>query len=694
MGSNNCGSCHKVVIRFLMRIVISLIFLINFILGRQNLFTVSDSLFTAKIERDDWGVPHIYGRRDADVSFGLAYAHAQDDFATLEDIVFALRGELASKHGRSAAVNDYYVHLMNYWGMIEDRYESDVSDDVKLLCEGYAAGINKYLQDNPSLKKRSFALVTAKDIVVGFSHRMPLMFGLDGVLKKLSKKKPPEFIGSSGDSQEGQFDMLASNVMAVGPQRSSDGFTRLWINTHQPWEGPVSWYEAHLVSEEGWDFYGALFPGSPVPLIGHNTFLGWSHTVNEPDLIDVYKLTTNKLNKDQYWFEGYWKDLEVRNVDIKVKIVGPFSWTFNRAVKSSIHGPVLEFDHGSYALRISSVKDLRFIEQWYRMGKSKNITEFKEAMKIHAIPMFNTGYADRDGKLYYVYNAKIPKRDPKYDWKKILPGESKQTLWYEYVPYERLPQVYDPLEGFFQNCNSSPYLATGSRVDASRPLPDWTGIEKHQTNRALRSLETFGVDPSITREEFFKYKFDVEYSRESILSGVRERYIKEMEDKGVPEDLVAGIELIKNWDLRADSLNTSAALSILTLPNAFKFENLKYDRDSVTTKLRETMSYLKKRYGRIDVPLGRVVRLVRGETSLPLSGGPGTLRAIYSKKNGKTYKAVAGDCYIQAVEWGPEGQLNAWSIHQYGSSTMDKTSRHYDDQSKSFSKHELKVIRP
>ena len=682
------------VIRYLIRIVIPLILLFNFIIGNQNVVTVNDSLFSAKIERDDWGVPHIYGTRDADVSFGLAYAHAQDDFTTLEDIVFALRGELASKHGRSAAVNDYYVHLMNYWGMIEDRYESDVADDVKLLCEGYAAGINKYLQDNPSLKKRSFDPVTAKDIVVGFSHRMPLMFGLDGVLKKLSKKKPPEFIGSNGDSQEGQFDMLASNVMAVGPQRSSDGFTRLWINTHQPWEGPVSWYEAHLVSEEGWDFYGALFPGSPVPLIGHNNYLGWSHTVNEPDLIDVYKLTINKLNKDQYWFEGYWKDLEVRNVDIKVKIVGPFSWTFNRAVKSSIHGPVIEFDHGSYALRISSVKDLRFIEQWYRMGKSKNITEFKEAMKIHAIPMFNTGYADRDGKLYYVYNAKIPKRDPRYDWKKILPGENKQTLWYEYVPYERLPQVYDPLEGFFQNCNSSPYLATGSRVDASRPLPDWTGIEKHQTNRALRALETFGVDPSITREEFFKYKFDVEYSRESILSGVRNRYLKEMEGEEISDDLLPGFELIKNWNLRADSLNTSAALSILTLPNAFKPENLKYDRDSITIKLRENMSYLKKQYGRIDVPLGRVVRLVRGETSLPLSGGPGTLRAIYSKKNGKNYKAVAGDCYIQAVEWGPEGQLNAWSIHQYGSSTMDKTSPHFDDQSKYFSKHELKVIRP
>ena len=381
--------------------------------------------------------------------------------------------------------------------------------------------------------------------------------------------------------------------------------------------GSVSWYEAHLVSEEGWDFYGALFPGSPVPLIGHNNYLGWSHTVNEPDLIDVYKLTINKLNKDQYWFEGYWKDLEVRNVDIKVKIVGPFSWTFNRAVKSSIHGPVIEFDHGSYALRISSAKDLRFIEQWYRMGKSKNITEFKEAMKIHAIPMFNTGYADRDGKLYYVYNAKIPKRDPRYDWKKILPGESKQTLWYEYVSYDRLPQVYDPLEGFFKTATA----VLISLQEAGWMLQGLCLIGPELKN--IRPIEhsehweTFGVDPSITREEFFKYKFDVEYSRESILSGVRNRYVKEMEGEEISDDLLQGFELIKKLEPSCDSLNTSAALSILTLPNAFKPENLKYDRDSITIKLRENMSYLKKQYGRIDVPLGRVVRLVRGETWSP-----------------------------------------------------------------------------
>ena len=674
--------------------IVSFFLIYNSILLPNETITIGDSYFSADITRDKWGVPHIYGTRDADASFGLGYAHSEDDFKTIEDIIFASRGKLASIYGRDAAVNDYYVELMNFWGLIDDKYESEVKTEVKLLCEGYAAGINKYLKDNPEKRTKSFEDVTAEDVIAGFSHRMPLMFGLDGLLKKLSKKKIPESFGQNTDIQEGSFDMTASNVMAIAPQRSSDGYTRLWLNTHQPWEGPVAWYEAHLESKEGWDFYGALFPGSPVPLIGHNKNLGWSHTVNSPDLIDVYKLTINKQNENQYWFEGYWKDFDIRTVDIKVKIIGPFSWTFKREVKTSIHGPVLDFSHGTYSLRISSIKNLRFIEQWYEMGKSKNLTQFKKAMNIHAIPMFNTGYADKNGNIYYVYNAKIPKRNNKYNWSKILPGESKQAIWYEYVPFNELPFVENPLEGFFQNCNSSPYLATGNRVDSSKPLPDWSGIEKHQNNRALRSLETFGIDPSITRDEFINYKYDVEYSRESIIATVRKRYIDEMYSEAVPKDLIEGLEILKNWDLRADSSNTKAALSILTLPNAFNIEELKYNKDSITVSLEKNIKYLNKKFGNLDVPLGKVFRLIRGKTNLPLEGGPGLIRAIYVKKINNTYQAVAGDCYIQAVEWAPNGELNAWSVHQYGSATQDKESKHYNDQSSLFSKHQMKQIRP
>ena len=670
------------------------IFLIisHFLYGES--ISIKSLEFSAKIERDEWGVPHIYGKRDADVSFGLAYAHAQDDFTTIFDILLATRGELASVYGKGAAVNDYYVHLMDLWNTIDTNYESDVADDVKLLCDGYAAGLNLFLEDYPKQGKKNIYPVFGKDLIAGFSHRMPLMFGLDGVMKKLSKETRPQLIGLNGDDKNDEsFKMVASNVFAIAPHRSSDGYTRLWINSHQPWDGPVAWYEAHFISEEGWDFYGGLFPGSPVPLLGHNPYLGWGHTVNSPDLIDVYELKINPNNKDQYWFEGEWMEMKVRKVPIKVKLFGPFYWTFKRMVKESIHGPVMEFDHGTYAIRISSLKNLKFVEEWYRMGKAQNYAEFREAMEIHALPMFNTGYADKDGNIFYVYNAKIPKREDGYNWHGLLAGDENTNIWTSYVPFDSLPQVLNPPDGFLQNCNSNPYLATGNMEDVSKPLPEWTGIETYQTNRALRALETFGADSSISRDDFFKYKYDTQYSSNSVIAKVRDRYIKEMVNEKDPK-LNSALTLIKEWDLSADSSNTAAALAMIVLPNTFNEDDLNYEIEDITQKLVETIDYLETTFGKIDVPLGMVLRLVRGKTNLPLSGGPDLLRAIYFKKKDDMYVGRAGDCYFQAVEWGSNGELNAWSIHQFGSATSIESSIHYDDQAKLFSKHIMKQIRP
>ena len=676
-----------------MRYLLILILIISPFLKGGSL-TINSAGFSARIERDKWGVPHIYGKRDADVSFGLAYAHAQDDFKTIQDILLASRGKLASVYGKGAAVNDYYVHLMDIWNHVDSNYTSDVPDDVKALCDGYAAGINLFLQDHPERGRKKIFPVNGKDLIAGFSHRMPLMFGLDGVMKKLSKEKRPQLIGLNGNDEDAEsFKMVASNVFAIAPHRSSDGYTRIWINSHQPWDGPVAWYEAHFISEEGWDFYGGLFPGSPIPLIGHNPYLGWSHTVNSPDLIDVYDLKINPGNKDQYWFEGSWQDMKVRKVPIKVKLFGPFSWTFKRTVKESIHGPVMEFEHGTYALRISSIKNLKFLEEWYRMGKATNFGEFRKAMEIHALPMFNTGYADKDGNIFYVYNAKIPKRDDKYNWHELLAGDEQANIWTNYVPFDSLPQVLNPADGFLQNCNSNPYLATGNPTDVSKPLPDWAGIETHQTNRAMRALETFGEDSSITRKEFFKYKYDKKYSSHSTIAKVRDRFIQDIAKENTPEFQEA-LELIRNWNLSADSTNKAAALSMIVLPNSFNEDNLKYDIVKIKKKLRETIDFLINHFGRIDVPLGKALRLVRGETDLPLGGGPDLLRAIYFKEKEDKYVGTAGDCYFQAVEWGPNGELNAWTIHQYGSATAIESSIHYDDQAKLFSKQEMKQVRP
>jgi len=464
------------------------------------------------------------------------------------------------------------------------------------------------------------------------------------------------------------------------------------INTHQPWAGPVAWYEAHLISEEGWDFFGGLFPGSPTPLIGHNPDLGWSHTVNEPDLIDIYRLTLNPENENQYWFDGDWKNFIIRKINIKIKIFGPLKWTIRRVVKESVHGPVIGLQHGTYAIRISGKKDLNSIEQWYRMTKANNFSEFKEAMAIQGVPMFNTGYADKEGNIYYVYNAKIPKRKPGYQWSSVVPGETSTNLWTEYIPYDSLPQIRNPVGGFIQNCNSTPYLATGNKNEITPMLPEWTGIETHQTGRALRSLETYGSDSSISRDEFLNYKYDHTYSKNSLISKTRDRYIEYMKND-TNAVLRTALDLLENWDLSADSTNRAAALAFLVLPKAFKPEDLKYNPDSITKKLEQSIKFLENNYGSIDVPLGRVFILKRGEKELPLSGGPGLLRAIYYKKLDKKYVAIAGDCYIQSVEWGPDGEQRAWSIHQYGSATKDKSSIHYSDQADFFYKQKMKKIR-
>tara|TARA_B100001105_G_scaffold167973_1_gene135209 strand:+ start:345 stop:2459 length:2115 start_codon:yes stop_codon:yes gene_type:complete len=680
--------------------------------------TITDGNFTATIKRDNWGVPHIYGKRDADVSFGLAYAHAQDDFTTIQDVLIATRGKLSEIYGIRLwsthtlknlfrrrynkingifrVVNDYYVHLMNFWEDVETKYEAEIPDDVKKICRGYAAGLNLFAKDQPDLANKKLLPFHEKDIIVGFSHRIPLFIGLDGVIRKLGKEKRPEIIGgyfSPSAITPWPMDMVASNVFAVSPSRSDDGYTRLMINTHQPWTGPVAWYEAHVVSEEGWDFFGGLFPGTPTPLIGHNPDLGWSHTVNDPDLVDVYQLTINPKNKNQYWYDGQWENMEVRNIKIKVKLWGSFSWKLKRQVKESIHGPVLEFSHGTYALRIATRNEFRFVEQWYRMTRSRNIDEFKEAMAMNAIPMFNTGYADREGNIYYLYNAKIPLRKNGYDWQKILPGETSTNLWTTFVPFDSLPQVTNPPSGFFQNCNSSPYLATGDSAEMPLPLPNWAGVERHQTSRALRALETYGADTSISRQEFFNYKYDHRYSKKSQIARTRDRFISDMEND-TNRALKPALELLANWDLEADSTNKAAALAFMVLPMSFKDKDLNYELDAVIRNLQESINYLTEKFGTVEVPLGRVFRLVRGNKQYPLSGGPGLLRAIYCNKVDGIYQGRAGDCYVQAVEWGPDGEFNAWSIHQFGSATLDSASPHYSDQAELFHREEMKIIRP
>ena len=166
---------------------------------------------------------------------------------------------------------------------------------------------------------------------------------------------------------------MGSNGAAVAPSRSADGATRLLVNSHQPYIGPVAWYEAVLQSDEGWHVAGGFFPGTPFMLHGHNEHLGWANTVNDPNLANVYRLTINPANDNQYLLDGKWRDFEVSDAALRVKIFGPLIWTVHRAVYYSAQGPVLKTDHGVFAMRYAGMNEVRQMLQYYRLNKASNL---------------------------------------------------------------------------------------------------------------------------------------------------------------------------------------------------------------------------------------------------------------------------------------------------------------------------------
>ncbi len=650
--------------------------------------------YDVEILRDTWGVPHVFGKTDADAAYGLAYAHAEDDFGTMQDTLLAARGKLASVYGEDAALNDYMVHLLRIRDVVEAGYP-ELDARTRALCQAYADGLNHYAALHPEDARPGLYPARGEDVVAGFVHKAPLFFGLDKVLTTLfAEEGPGPGPGAQGrapDPQAGLDEALGSNAFAVAPSRSADGSTYLVVNSHQPWTGPVAWYEAHVHSEEGWDMVGALFPGAPVILHGHNRHLGWAHTVNKPDLIDVYRLEIDPEDPGRYRFDGGWRDLEVREAPIEVSLRGPISWTFEREVLWSVHGPVVRRPNGTYAIRFAGFGDVGAVEQWYRMNKATDAASWQAAVRALAVPMFNIVYADRAGNISYLYSGRLPVRAPGHDWQDMVAGDRSETIWTEYLPFERLPQVHNPAAGFVQSCNSTPFQTTAG---AGNPRLDeyasTLGIETHMTNRALRAIELFGGDPSITDAELLAYKFDMTYAADSRMAEL----VAQVLAAPAPTDprLVRAVALLGAWDLGTTPESEQAALAILAFTPWLRTYGQAVNTPTLLDALSEAAQTLETHHGRLDVPWGTVNRLRRGSVNLALGGGPDILHAIDGTLTDGRLIGRHGDSHMHVVRWDAQGGVTSRSIHQFGAATADPTSPHYADQAPLFAARKLKDL--
>jgi acyl-homoserine-lactone acylase len=648
-----------------------------------NLFSQTINPTAIDIVRDSFGVPHIFAKTDAEVAYGLAWAEAEDEFESMQQLLLPVKGLMGSVMGKKAVAGDYAFELFRCREITEEKWNT-LSPAFLKLIHGYVQGVNAYaaVHKNELLSKKIFP-ITEKEYVSSSVFALTIFNGADQALFRIFNNKEPE---------APELNKKGSNSFAISNTKTSTGESFLLINAHQPNTGPQAFYEAHLCSEEGLNITGGLLAGAPCILHGANENLGWAHTVNFCDRLDEYQLEMNPDNKTQYKFDGQWVNLEVRTIKMHIKGI-PIS--IKRKVYWSKYGATMKNKTGFFSMRLGANMKIGALDQWYHMDKAKNYTEFYAALSKQELSMFNIMYADKHDTIFYINNAAMPIRAGGYDWKKTLPGNTSTTLWTEFRKLNTLPQYVNPKSGFLFNTNHSSFLATApaDNLKASA-FAKQDGWEEYSLNRNVRFMELFPQNEKLNYEKFKSIKFDLQlpaqlqywYKLDSMFF---------LNEKEYPE-YANLITTFKNWDKQGNAESKGAAIFLLTYEHLKKTLQGQAPRAITKQEAVETYKhvydYLQTNFSNTNINLGDLQKLVRGDKEWPLGGFPDLLSPQWTEKmkNGKL-KSIGGDGLIMFVRFAKEGLPKIETINVYGASAKPG-NKHFDDQVELYLKQETKPM--
>ena len=640
-----------------------------------------------EIVRDQFGVPHIYAQTDAEVAYGLAWANAEDDFSTIQEAYLAGNAMLSNHIGLKGAAADFITQFIGSKSLIEDKIE-DISEEYMAVIEGYSQGLNAYARNNPDkiLYKKLFPITPKKMLMYS---QLQLFISNEGAYwagRILNNDTQDDFLDQN---------LTGSNVIAMNSSKTVSGETFLAINTHQPLEGPTSWYEVHLNSEEGTNIIGTMYPGTPNILIGVNEHLGWSHTVNYPDKTDVFKLKMK--NKKKYIVDDEEYELEKLKAKITVKVLG-IPIKINRKYYKSIYGPTLKNKSGYYSIRTPTLFNIKALEQWWKMGKSKNFSEFYNTLKMKQLPGFNIGYADKYDTIFYMSNGIIPKRAEGYNWKGIVPGDTKKTLWTEYHDIEDLPQVIQPDAGFIYNANHSPFKSTTAEENPKEEdYSQRMGYETYDNNRSTRLIELIESYDQVSYEDFKDIKYDNSFPSKFNYNFMDISIIETLKLEA-ESDSFELLDIIQKWDRKTDiDSQGGGVFGVLYYQLVWNYRdeilknNKTVSRETLLSALKDVKGYLIDNFGSINITLGDFQKLVRGDKEIPIWGLPDVITAMSSRpyKDGK-HKVTQGESYIGLVRFNENGPILE-SIISFGNSD-NPDSDHYTDQMEKYSKFKTKKM--
>ena len=641
-----------------------------------------------EIVRDNYGVPHIYAPTDAEVAYGFAWAQAEDHFKLIQEGYLAGNGLLGKLIGLKGAGADFLTQLIQSEETV-DKYYNTLDKKFIALAEAFAAGLNAYSNKHPEeiLEKKLFPLTVKKLL-----RYTQLQLFISNEADKLVSGIVNNSLSWPYKIEEAS---KGSNFIAVSRNRTGSDETFLAINTHQPLEGPTSWYEAHLVSEEGTNIIGAAFPGTPCILTGANEYLGWTHTVNYPDKADVYALQMHPKKKDVYLVDGKPYTLEKFKAKLTVKFLG-INIPIKKKFYKSIYGPTLKNKTGVYAVRTPSTTNITAIEQWWKMNKATNFSEFYEALEMKALPGYNIGYADRNDTIFYISNGKIPIRAKGYDWTDVVPGNTKETLWDSYYDIKDLPQVVKPKSGFVYNANHSPFKSSS---EADNPIAEnfakEINFETYDNNRSTRLLQLLEEEERIDYKRFKRIKYDHQLPTPLQYNYMDLNPLFDMKVADYPE-VSTLLTDIQNWDRITNpaSFGAGAYASLYYQLTPFYYQLGKdrvFTKEALYEALKITKAHLKTYFNAERIQLGEFQKLVRGNKELPIFGLPDVVTAMRGQpyKDGKI-KITHGESYIGLVRFTPN-KTYFESVISFGNSRRPE-SPHYTDQMELYSNFETKTM--
>lgn len=671
------------------------------------------------IIRDTWGIPHVYGKTDADAVFGFLFAQCEDDFNRVEMNYITATARLAEVEGESKLYHDLRTRLFYDTLQAISIYKESPAW-LKRLCDGFADGINYYLYTHPEVKPK---------LLTRFQPWMPFLFSegsIGGDIESISVNRLKEFYGSGEMVVEPEEvdhnqepEPRGSNGFAIAPSRSASGNALLLINPH------TSFYfrpEVHVNSEAGLNAYGAVTWGQFFVYQGFNEHCGWMHTSSQADVMDEYLEAIVKRNDSLFYQHG---DISKPIISKKIKLAykeGDKKTFKEFTARYTHHGPVVA-KRGEQWVSISMmVEPLKALTQSYQRTKSQGLEDYKKTMELKANSSNNTVFADSQGNIAYWHGNFIPKRNTNYDWTKPLDGSDPGTDWQGLHEVSEIVHSYNPPSGWIQNCNSTPFTLAGKDSPDKNNYPTYMAPDA-QNARGINAERVLERESSFTLNKLIASANDPYLSGfEELIPALVSAY-ESCTDRELVAKLREPIALLSSWDKGYGIKSVPTTLAVYwgqelrqkissRIPSGsdqlsiIKLMISESSNEEKLDALEKILDELQLDFGTWVVGWGEVNRFQRLtgkiteeyndlKPSLPVGSTSsfwGSLAAFGSRKFQGTNKmyGYVGNSFVAVVEFGKDG-VKAKSVLA-GGNNNNPLSKHFTDQAELYSQGKFKEV--